>query len=550
MLVSLNINNFVVAESIQLNFHKGFTALLGETGAGKSVIVEALAIVTGSKANLSKIRDPKKKSFIEAVFEIDDDFIDRHEELKDYLDGDKTLILSVSFTPKGTVLRKVNGESVTQNMLRKMTEGLIDIHSQGGNQMLFTPQGQLEILDKFGGSEIAKAKDSYSKAFDEFQKAKDDLADFIKEAQKEDPDFLCFKIEEIEKFHLKPNEIEDDEKRLNDLSGLAKVGDALKGLSQFVSSFEEINSQIRSSLNDFQGTNLEVKAEELKALSQNLDSGLEEIMATSLDNDPAEIDRLNERLFELGEIRRKYGKSTEEILSKLKEFKLTLENLEGFEDQKKNKEKVIKEKEQVAVEKAQDLSKLRRKYSYLLSKKVSSEMSELALPKDGFLVKIDSKEEMNKEGIDSLDFQVCLNKGFKFTSLKDAASGGEGSRIMLSLKVVLQEADPSEVMVFDEIDSGISGNTAFKAGKKMSQISRSAQVIAITHLPQVASFVDNPIIVTKKVVKDESVTFAKEVGKDGLINILGNMLGGESLTDKSLNAAKELIAEAEKEKNE
>lgn len=547
MLVSLNINNFVVAESIQLDFHRGFTVLLGETGAGKSVIVDALAVVTGSKANLSKIRDPEKKSFIEAVFELDDEFKESHEELNEYLGRDHTLILSVVFSPKGNVARKVNGESVTQGMLKKMTEGLIDIHSQGENKTLFTFNGQLEILDRFGGNDIESAKKDFQKAYGGLQEAKKDLEDFIREAKTEDPDFLRFRIEEIEKYHLKENEIEEDERKLDDLSGLAKMGEALKTLGQCVGGFEEINQSLRSSLSDFQGTSLEEKANGLKELSSRLEDGIEEMMSYSLENDPAEIDRLNARLFELGELRRKYGHRTSDILQKLSEFKAKLENLEGYEETKRAKEEAIAAKEKEALTKAKALSGVRLRYAAVLSKKVSSEMADLALPKDGFLVEI-HPQELGIGGIDKVDFQICLNKGFKFVSLKEAASGGEGSRIMLSLKAVLQKGDPSAVMVFDEIDSGISGNTAFKAGKKMSRISAHSQVIAITHLPQVASFADNPILVRKEVIDGESNSSAKEVDKEGLVNVIANMLSGEAKTENSFKAATELIEEARKEK--
>lgn len=549
MLNSLTIKNFVVADNIQLSFDKGFSVLIGETGAGKSVIIDAISVCCGAKASLSKIRNPEKKAFIECVFSLDDKYVESNDYLKDYLDGSNELIISTSFTAKGAVTRKINGETATQSMVKRICEDLVSIHSQGSNRSLFTEKGQLDILDKFGGKDIQKKKDSFSNSLSNYKSAQKDYEAFINDSKKEDPEFLKFKIEEIEKFHIKENEIEDCEKRLNDLSNEEKINDSLSQLSGLINSYEEIKNQIKICLNDLDGTSLADKANEIKEEFNEIDGNINEIASAQMDSDADEIDRLNQRLFDLGEIRRKYGKSTKEILDKYKAMKDMYDSLQGFSEEKEKKEKHIAELKEECFKNAKELSKEREKISKILAEKVSLEMSGLSLAENGFNIKIHQKDLFDVDGIDVVDFVVRLNKGFDFASLKDAASGGEGSRIMLALKVVLQNADPSQLLIFDEIDTGISGNVAFKAGLKLYQVSMNTQVICITHLAQVACFFDKTYYIEKSVVNDTTVTSAKELDNGESIKQLGMLLSGNENSKASLDAAKELFSEANKEKN-
>lgn len=492
MLNSLTIKNFVVADNIQLSFDKGFSVLIGETGAGKSVIIDAISVCCGAKASLSKIRNPEKKAFIECVFSLDDKYIESNDYLKDYLDGSNELIISTSFTAKGAVTRKINGETATQSMVKRICEDLVSIHSQGSNRSLFTQKGQLDILDKFGGKDIQKKKDSFSNSLLNYKSAQKDYETFINDSKKEDPEFLKFKIEEIEKFHIKENEIKEE--------------------------FNEI------------------------------DGNINEIASAQMDSDADEIDRLNQRLFDLGEIRRKYGKSTKEILDKYKSMKDMYDSLQGFSEEKEKKEKHIAELKEECFKNAKELSKEREKISKILAEKVSLEMSGLSLAENGFNIKIHQKDLFDVDGIDVVDFVVRLNKGFDFASLKDTASGGEGSRIMLALKVVLQNADPSQLLIFDEIDTGISGNVAFKAGLKLYQVSMDTQVICITHLAQVACFFDKTYYIEKSVVNDTTLTSAKELDIGESIKQLGMLLSGNGNSKASMDELKSYLVRQIKRK--
>ena len=225
------------------------------------------------------------------------------------------------------------------------------------------------------------------------------------------------------------------------------------------------------------------------------------------------------------------------------------DSLQGFSQEKEKKEKHIAELKEECFKNAKELSKEREKISKILAEKVSLEMSGLSLAENGFNIKIHQKDLFDVDGIDVVDFVVRLNKGFDFASLKDAASGGEGSRIMLALKVVLQNADPSQLLIFDEIDTGISGNVAFKAGLKLYQVSMNTQVICITHLAQVACFFDKTYYIEKSVVNDTTVTSAKELDNGESIKQLGMLLSGNENSKASLDAAKELFSEANKVKN-
>lgn len=548
MLISLTIKNFIVADDIQMNFEKGFSVLLGETGAGKSVIMEAIGVCLGAKASLSKIRNPEKKSYIECVFELDERYINDHEDIQEYMNGETTLIVSASFTSKGTVIRKINGETVTQAMVRKICDGLVSIHSQGSNQTLFNPKGQLEILDCYGGSELSKYIDSYKEAYGLYVSKKKELESFIKESGKEDPDFLKYRISEIEKFNLQKDEIENIEKRLEEISGSEDLADVIEQINDVYEPFSQVNSRLYSIASKLKNTSLNDLAERVRDGLDFVSDTIDDILNTNLEVDPKEIDDLNQRLFDLGELRRKYGKKTSSILDALSSMKQTLEDLEGYDDEKKRREAELEKLLNDAKDKGIELGQQRERIAQQLGKNVSMQMTDLALTKNSFRVSVNHNDEMTMNGMDTISFDVRLNEGFSFAPLKDAASGGEGSRIMLSLKTVLQEAYPSKTLIFDEIDTGISGAIAFKAGEKLYGISKNTQIFCITHLAQVASFYDNAFWIEKDVKDGLTFTKAMQMDDEETIKHIALIMGGSSSNGMMLDSAKELVKEAQRAK--
>lgn len=307
---------------------------------------------------------------------------------------------------------------------------------------------------------------------------------------------------------------------------------------------------MKSSLFDFRGTPLENKAKEAKEALAMAEEKIEDLVSSAPEVDPQEVDRLNRRLYDLGELRRKYGKKTSDILASLKDFKERLEALQTFEEDKARKESEVEAKRREAVSEAEALSRERKKVAADLSAKVCDEMSHLGLSKGGFRISFHERAEMCAEGKDEAIYEVCLNKGFRFAPLSEAASGGEGSRLMLSLKAVLQKANPCDCLIFDEIDSGISGKVAFKAGRMMRDLSGDVQILCITHLPQVACFADRGIEVKKTDGGDKAIAVAEVLTSDGLATAVATMLGGENPTRESRRAAEELIREASSGKSD
>lgn len=550
MLSSLTIRNFVVADDIQMAFEDGFTVLMGETGAGKSVIIDALSVCLGAKASLAKIRDSEGKAFIECVFSLDDDFLSRHVELSEYVEDDRSLVISASFNAKGTVTRKVNGQTVTQGMVRRLCEDLVMIYSQGSSQSLFTSEGQLEILDLFGGEAVRDAMTEYGKAYGSYLEARKELDDFIADSKKEDPEFLRYRIGEIEKWDIHENEIEDCEDRLNELSSGEDLTGVVEEIASLSEPFEEVKGRLMSIAGRMRDTSLSEAATRLVEGLECASQAIDEIDNANLDVDPMEIDRLNQRLFDLSELRRKYGRKTSDILSALADMKMRLEDLEGFEDEKKRREDAIRRLLEEARRLGGELSTIRERTADELGTKVSSVMDDLALADGGFRVISRHTDSLTSKGMDEIMFQVRLNKGFGYSPLKDAASGGEGSRIMLALKSVLQNAYPSMTLVFDEIDTGISGPIAFKVGEKLYSISKDSQTFCITHLPQVASFFDHAYWIEKGVVDDVTVTSAYELAASQTQEKIGMMMGGTQSSEVMIKSAKELIKEANARKKE
>lgn len=544
MLLSLTVKNFVVAQDVSLQFGPGLTAFLGETGAGKSVLVDALAVACGAKASYSKVRDPAAKAFVEAVFQIPDGFLAGHAGLRDFLGDERQLVLSVSITPRGTVLRKANGETMTVGMLKELTAGLVDIHSQGGSRELSEPEGRLELLDSFGRGAIGQVLGEYREAYGKVVEKEGEIAELKATVGKEDPDFLDFRIGEIERLKLEPEEIERDEKRLGELAAVAKARDALRELAPAVEALGQIEGNLQQGLEDLRGTSFDGAAQKAKDGLDELLEGLEQLQSDRDQDDPGEVDRLNQRLFELEPLRTKYGRTTKDILAALADLKAKRDSLGSYARDLEALQGQLATLEGQAKALAERLTGKRMAIAKEMSAKVSGEMADLALAPDGFRVALTALAGLGPKGQDGVDFLVRLNKGFPFQPLEKTASGGESSRIMLALKSVLNRDYPADVLVFDEIDTGISGNVAFKAGQKMHRLSYSSQVLCITHLPQVAAFGDSLVWVEKTDDGNASKAKATQVEKKGMADKIALLISGGGETKASLFAAEELIAQA------
>ena len=541
MLRSLTVRNLVVVEDATLNLSSGLNALIGETGAGKSVLISALATVCGIKSGTLTLRDPSKKAYAEAVFSVPADRVT--PDMAEYLDGGDELILSLSVTPKGTISRRINGESVTLQTLRSITSSLVDIHSQRDSVGLYDPQRQLKALDSFGDRKHKKLLEEYQSRLAELKDAGAKIEELRSQVSGEDPDFLRFRISEIEKLNLKPDEIEEDERKLEELSGQAKAKEALESLAQVAPSFYEVATALRSTLSSFSGVGgeMEETAERIRASLSDLQNDLESLEYLQALDDPGLIDRLNQRLFDLDKFRQRYGRRTEDILNALAGFKERLDKLSSFEADMEELKKREEECRRKALEAGKKLSASRTALASKLSKAVCSNLSDLSLPGDGFKVSVQAGDKLLSDGMDRVEFLVDLNGTGKFEPLRKAASGGESSRIMLALKCALSDADPVDLMVFDEIDTGISGSIAFQAGEKLSLLSSRVQVCCVTHLPQVACFADSAFLVEKR----GGNSTVRYVSRGDLPDGIQVLLSGSSATSGTIEAARDLVKQAD-----
>lgn len=553
MLEELRIVNFAIIDDIDIVFKPKLNGLVGETGAGKSIIVDALSLLSGSRSSFNKLRDESKKAFIEGVFTFRKSFLKQHEIILDYLDENQRLIVSRSLLPSKMSLARINGETVSLKVLKQVMEGIIDIHSQNDSSYLLQSSHHLTLLDSFLGTEHAKLLNRYQAKFEELKRERQKKEDFKKDNDINQREFLEFQIAEIEKFDLKENEIEDLQEELDNLSGYERLQESFASFKQLINSGEDNNlvmdvlARLENVSRGLNGTYLEKEGEYICAKANELEDAINEAFDSfeSLDYSPERLEEINARLFELSTLQRKYGKTTDSILSAYREFKQKLAQLEEYDDMLEYFDRRIQSIEVELNTLGDELTSSREKGGEYLTKLVNRELDSLGLLSDGFKVNI-NPSAMNKFGKDSVNFAVCLNRGSKFMPLKEAASGGESSRLMLALKTVFNKTSPYDILVFDEIDTGISGNIAFKAAKKIMSIAEDSMVILISHLPQVVAACQSTYLVYKNEEKGITKSHIKPLNEREKIQEIGRMVSGSDITQGGIDAAKELINQYQK----
>ncbi len=544
MLEELHISNLAVIEDTTLNFESEYVALLGETGAGKSLIVSSLNLLLGERADFSLIRDKEKKATISALFSLSSDFISRHEEIQEYVENQQ-LILKRVLLPDHTSRCYINDEIVSQNELKKVSMHLIDIHSQNSNIDILDEKKQLLYVLGFLTESGKKSLSVFRKKYDEYRSKKKEYNDFLSSYHDIDVDYLTYQINEIEKYHLKEHEIEDLNEEFESLKEYSKIQNDYEAFDKSVENDEfSLSSSISSvlhSLRPLKETSLGEKATELEeALNQVRESYNELSNAfRSLDFDPQRIDEINERLFSLKTLQRKYGRTSDEILAKYQEYKGKLEFSTTFQMEKEKREKELDNLYSECVKCAESFYVEEEKASTKLTEAISKEMSDLGLRKNGFFIEFE-KGELSQTGLYDCHFLVQLNDGIEKATLRKAASGGESSRLMLALKIVLNHINPYDLVVLDEIDTGVSGKQASLIAKKISMLSLTSSVLVISHLAQVVSSAKSAIYIQKKTANGITKTTAKNMSEEEIISFIAKMLSGNNITEAARKQAEEL----------
>ena len=552
MIQELHIENLAVREDATLEFTANDVALVGETGAGKSLVVSSLLLLRGERADYSLVRDKAKKASVSALFVPSQSFLSSHEERKEDLE-DGILLLKRTLNPDKTSRYYINGSPVSLSDRKEVTSHLIDIHSQASRYDLLDEGKQLSYLDKYGKEPLEKAKKAFDLAYQNYLKKKEEKETLISTHKERDQDYLVFQISEIEKYHIKEHEIED----LNaEYSSFREREERKRKYDDFLSSVENGNQSLTQTLqtcvnklHPFLTSSYKEKAEQLISLANERADSLSSFYDSfsNIEKNSARRDEINTRLFELKGLRRKYGKTTDEILSKYHTYQSRLKERDSYEELRKEKDEEIHKAKEEARKKAENLSLLRKESAAKREKNIGREREALGLLKGGFKAEL-IPNELASNGLEHACFSVRLNKGLGFAPLKKAASGGEASRLRLALKVVLNALDPYDLLVLDEIDTGVSGKQASLRANKVKERSKITQVVLISHLPQALSSVDAAILISKKTKDGTTKTTAKSLTKEETILEIARRLSLENRTESALNQARVLYDSYHKEK--
>lgn len=544
MLLSLNISNFAVFENVSVDFDSGFNVFTGETGSGKSVLINAIELILGDRASKELIRKGKNSALIEGIFDIgDNDSL--YEDLKSLnieIDKDDFLIISRELLQNGKSINKVNGRTYPLNTIKAIGSLLIDIYGQFGHESLFKKENHIKMLDSLIQNELSPLLQSYNELFVKYNRVINEISTLKEKLLNKDKKIeqLQYEINEIDSAELKEFEEEELLKNIKKLSNIQEIKKSLYEAIQILNS-DNINN-VYSIINKIKNydekleeflSRVDIQLEELKLLSYDLRDYSE-----NLDLDEKKLENIENRMSLINRLKRKYGFSIEKINeyrnASHEELSLLLEA-----DSKLNS--LITEKNEIynlLIEKAGIISKKRKTAAEYLEKQILIELSELNMKNIEFEVKI-NKKNISADGVDDVEFLISTNVGSDLNSVQKIVSGGEASRIMLAFKKI--KSDIGQTMVFDEIDMGISGKTAQMAGVKMNYIAKNNQVICVTHSPQIASISKNHFLIEKKVVDNNTFSTVKKLDKENKIYEIARLLSGMKITEKSINNAKELI---------
>lgn len=548
MLSQLFIKNIAVIESASIDFENGFNVFTGETGAGKSILIDSIDAVLGGRTSRDLVRNGEGKAIVSAVFtDISKDAEAVLEELG--YDIEDELLISREISAEGKSICKVNMRPATAGVLKQLSSVLIDVHGQHDSAVLQNPELHIGYIDSFGntGNEISEYRESYKKLRSVEREIKKIINDDSDKTAR--IDMLKFQIGEIEAAAIE--EGEEDEllalsKRIksaeNIMELISETIGALDGNGENEGALEGLSTAIENCarLAEF-FPQYEGLSEKFKEMYYEFEEFANDVKdnADELDFDPALQNRTERRLDQIFRLKRKYGGSVEEMFRYYQKAVSELENIEFSEERLEKLQKEQKELFAETAELAEVLSKKRRKAAEAFETAVAGELSYLNMPNVRFRVNFE-ETEFTDSGKDNLEFYIATNAGDPLKPLTKIASGGELSRIMLSIKNVLADNDNVDTLIFDEVDTGISGSAAQKVGQKLKQVSGGRQIICVTHLAQVAAFADNHILISKSTEGGKTFTSVESLGKEGRINELARIMGG-TMTDALRKSAEELL---------
>jgi len=573
MLTELSIRNLAVIEKVRLHCKSGFHVLTGETGAGKSIVIDALGLIVGGRGSSELVRYGCDKAEIEALFDVPADHPVRDVLARLGIEAplDEAFVIRREITAQGKSSARINGQIVNLSMLREIGERLVNIHGQHEHQSLLKADEHLELLDAYGDKTIASVKNAYRASYDGYMKKRKELRELRDRSMQslQMADLYKFQVDEIAAARLKPNEdtdLADERKKLANAEKLyATVSDAyealygsgggLTGMGKALNRFRDVAA--------FDPAVLLPLHEQMQSAYYQLEDAAYQLRdyRENIEFNPVRLDQIEQRLDLIGGLRKKYGSTIEEILLYLHNAQAELNTIE-------NKDSLIEQLEaELAAESVQlsklaaELSDKRREAAGKLAAEIENELRDLHMERTKFEVCIAAAEsedgidfegrnvKFTRDGIDDVEFMMAPNPGEPLRPLAKIASGGELSRIMLALKAIFARIDRVPALVFDEVDTGVSGRAAQAIAEKMSQLSRQCQVFAITHLPQVASMADAHYAIRKTVDGERTFTNVTDLDDAQRAEELARMIGGASVTESALQHSHEMLAMASAKKS-
>jgi DNA repair protein RecN (Recombination protein N) len=568
LLSELSIRNFAIIEALNISFQKGLTVLSGETGAGKSIIIDAISLLVGGRGSAEFVRYGTEKAEIEGLFYVEDDkhpCIEKAEELDIEIE-DGMIILKRDIAANGKSVCRVNGKLVTLSILKEIGKTLVDIHGQHETQDLMNEERHLFMLDHFDGERIVKQLDIYQNVYADYEKLKKQLKSLSENEQQmaHRLDLIQFQHEEIRKADLKmdeENELTEERLQISNFEKIYKaLGDAYRSLSADGQGLDNV----RSAMGQMESiTHLDEVYQENHDSIANSYYLLEEVAYQLRENldmmeyDPNRLDEIETRLNEIRMLKRKYGNNVEEILAyadKIEQEIFTIENKDVHIEATK---KQLKELESVILKEATLLSNMRHELAEHLTNAIHQELKELYMEKTKFEVRIMKREgnaeeplvegapvRLTADGYDHVEFYISTNPGEPLKPLSKVASGGELSRIILALKSIFSKHQGIASVIFDEVDTGVSGRVAQAIAEKIYRVSVNSQVLCITHLPQVASMADSHLFIRKQVANDRTITSVTVLTMEDKVTEIARMISGVEITDLTTEHAKELLTQA------
>lgn len=554
MLQTLSIKQFAIIDELEIQFSDGLTVLTGETGSGKSIIIDAIGQLIGMRASSDYVRHGEKKAIIEGIFDIDNskDAIQVLQDLNIDIDEDFLLVKREIFS-SGKSICRINNQTITLQDLRKVMQELLDIHGQHETQSLLKQKYHLQLLDDYAGEQYSDLLSQYHDVFNQYKSKRKELEDLesADQALLQRLDLMKFQLEELTEASLKEGEVDQLETDIKRIQNSEKLSLALNNAHMTLTDENAITdrlyelSNFLNEINDIVPDKYVKLKEEVDQFYYTLEDAKHELYdeMTNTEFDEQVLNELESRMNLLNNLKRKYGKDVSELIAYQGKLENEINKIENYEQSTSQLREEINDLYKQVIKVGNSLSAERRKVARELRDHIVSEIQNLQMKDANLEISFKPLDEPNIEGIEFVEFLISPNKGEPLKSLNKIASGGELSRIMLALKSIFVQSRGQTAILFDEVDSGVSGQAAQKMAEKMRDIAEYIQVICISHLPQVATMSDHHLLISKHTTEDRTTTQVKELENDDRIDEVARMISGASVTDLTRENAKEMIAQ-------